>query len=124
LHEVLHYFEFVAAGTGTILRNGNNEGLLDGDLNPLLDFACIHVYTGWMEKLQILFPEPQLRRLRNLAQRQDRPVSELVRGAVDLWLDRHSDETEIVREKAPSYHCGPILADSAELRELANEDRA
>lgn len=77
-----------------------------------------------MEKLQILFPEPQLRRLRNLARRQDRPVSELVRGAVDLWLDRHADETEVVSEKAPSYHCGVILADAMDLRELANEDRA
>jgi len=76
-----------------------------------------------MKKLQILFPEPQLRRLRNLARRQDRPVSELVRGAVDLWLDRYSTETEAVREQAPSYHCGAILADSAELRKLANEDR-
>jgi len=76
-----------------------------------------------MEKLQILFPEPQLRRLRNLARRQDRPVSELVRGAVEIWLDRHGNEVDTIHEKAPCYHCGAILVDSTDLRELANEDR-
>jgi hypothetical protein len=76
-----------------------------------------------MEKLQILFPEPQLRRLRNLARRQDRPVSELVRGAVEIWLDHHGNEVDAIYEKAPSYHCGAILVDGTDLRELANEDR-
>jgi len=94
------------------------------DVHIYLDSPCIHAYAGGMEKLQILFPEPQLRRLRSLAKRQDRPVSELVRGAVDLWLDRHADETEAAIEKAPSYHCGAILVDGADFRELANEDRA
>jgi hypothetical protein len=94
------------------------------DCQVLLESTCIHAYTGYMEKLQILFSEPQLRRLRSLARRQDRPVSELVRGAVDLWLDRHADETEAVSEKASIHHCGSILADGADLRELANVDRA
>lgn len=31
--------------------------------------------------MQILFPEPQLARLRRIADAEDRPVSELVRGA-------------------------------------------
>jgi len=77
-----------------------------------------------MDKPQILFPEPQLRRLRRLARRQDRPVSELVRSAVDLWLGRHEIDGEVVREEAPRYHCGTILADSSDLRGLANQDRA
>lgn len=77
-----------------------------------------------MDKLQILFPEPQLRRLRILARRQDRPVSELVRSAVDLWLARHESDVEAVQEEAPRYHCGKILADGSDLRELANQDRS
>ena len=36
---------------------------------------------GYMEKMQILFPKPKLTRLRELARRQDRPVSEVVRAA-------------------------------------------
>jgi Arc/MetJ-type ribon-helix-helix transcriptional regulator len=75
-----------------------------------------------MEKLQILFPEPQLRRLRALAQRQDRPVSELVRAAVDLWLSRTADDSASVREDPPIFHGGPIMIPSSEMREAAYED--
>ena len=76
-----------------------------------------------MRKMQILFPEPQLRRLREIAGRQDRPVSELVRNAVDLWIDRQGDCGSAVLEEAPMYRCGPILAESKDLRALANADR-
>ncbi len=88
-----------------------------------LDCACIHAYAVYMDKLQILFPEPQLRRLRSLARRMDRPVSELVRSSVDLWLSRHESDGETVRDEAPCFHCGKILADGSDLRELANQDR-
>jgi hypothetical protein len=44
-----------------------------------------------MEKMQILFPEPQLRRLRQLSRTEDRPVSELIRSAEDFWLTRSTD---------------------------------
>ena len=77
-----------------------------------------------MQKLQILFPEPQLSRLRRIAGGQDRPVSELVRSAVDLWLERHEGwEETAVQEAPPSYQCGSILAKPEDLRMLANEDR-
>ena len=75
-----------------------------------------------MEKLQILFPEPQIRRLRSLAQRQDRPISELVRAAVDLWLSRTDTNAETVRESPPVFHGGPILIPASEMREAAYED--
>ena len=68
-----------------------------------------------MEKLQILFPEPQLRRLRLAAQRQDRPVSELVRNAVEQWLDE-------VREQPPTFALGPISIPASEMREAAYRD--
>jgi hypothetical protein len=76
-----------------------------------------------MEKLQILFPEPQLYSLRKIARSQDRPVSELVRAAVDAWLVRHEPWVEEVREDPPSYHCGKTLVRAEDLREVANEDR-
>ena len=44
-----------------------------------------------MEKMQILFPEPQLSRLRQLSRAEDRPVSELIRSVVDFWLARRGD---------------------------------
>jgi hypothetical protein len=77
-----------------------------------------------MQKLQILFPEPQLTRLRGIAKREDRPVSELVRNAVEFWLSRNgSDSKEMVSEDAPIYRFGDILINSENLRSIANDDR-
>ncbi len=77
-----------------------------------------------MQKLQILFPEPQLNKLRTIAKMEDRPVSELVRNAVSFWLSRNgSDSPEIVSETAPVYQCGKILVGSSQLRDIANSDR-
>lgn len=77
-----------------------------------------------MEKLQILFPAPQLARLRQAAARMDRPVSELVRSAVDSWLAANAPQPKQVRETPPTYDLGDVRADASELRELAWEDRA
>ncbi|MGA2546478.1 MAG: ribbon-helix-helix protein, CopG family [Rectinemataceae bacterium] len=74
-----------------------------------------------MEKLQILFPEPQLRRLRRVAAERDSPVSELIRAAVDAWLERNSD-APAVAESPPAYSSGGILRTAGELREAAYED--
>ncbi|NDC53194.1 MAG: ribbon-helix-helix protein, CopG family [Planctomycetia bacterium] len=41
-----------------------------------------------MQKLQVLFPDPVVERLRAMARQQDRPVSELVRRAVDRLLEQ------------------------------------
>lgn len=77
-----------------------------------------------MEKIQILFPEPQLKVLRGIAKRDDRPVSELVRSAVSFWIARNGNyETENVFEPPPVYNCGKILVDADLLRALANSDR-
>lgn len=61
--------------------------------------------------------------LRKIASSQDRPVSELVRAAVDAWLARHEPWAEEAREDPPRYHCGKILATPEELRDAANGDR-
>lgn len=77
-----------------------------------------------MHKMQILFPEPQLSRLRQIAAREDRPVSELVRSAVDFWLSRHGEApSDGVMEEPPVYGCGAILADPGALRDIAYDDR-
>ena len=77
-----------------------------------------------MEKLQILFPEPQLRKLRGVAKQEDRPVSELVRSAVEFWLSRHGAYTTgNVSEPAPIYQCGDILVNADNSRDIANDDR-
>ncbi|MFW5686201.1 MAG: ribbon-helix-helix protein, CopG family [Spirochaetota bacterium] len=75
-----------------------------------------------MEKVQILFPKPQLERLRRLAGMRDRPVSELVRAAVDSWLEKQGDDAP-VREAPPTHRCGDILVEHDRLRETAYQDR-
>lgn len=75
-----------------------------------------------MQKLQILFPAPQLERLRRVAKSQDRPVSELVRAAVDLWLSRYPEEELTVSEQPPSFDCGEVRVPGAQLREHAYSD--
>lgn len=92
-------------------------------MNLLVSFG-IHAYDGYMEKVQILFPKPQLERLRRIAGARDRPVSELVRAAVDSWLERQGDLPGEVREPPPTYNCGAILVPPEDLREAAYQDRA
>lgn len=76
-----------------------------------------------MEKMQILFPKPQLDRLRRIANTRDRPVSELVRAAVDAWLERQGSTVGEVHEAPPAYHCGEILTAADHLRDAAHNDR-
>jgi hypothetical protein len=85
-----------------------------------MDNAWIHVSFVFMEKLQILFPEPQLHKLRGIAKKQDRPLSELIRNAVDLWLNLQGNPNEEVTNP-PSFHCGKILAKPENFRGLAND---
>ncbi len=54
-----------------------------------------------MEKLQILFLEPQLNKLREIAKREDRPVDELVRNAVRFWIHCYSTDTMNNIEETP-----------------------
>jgi len=77
-----------------------------------------------MKKMQILFPEPQMNRLREAAKREDRPISEIVRRAVDIWLQRHAAAYDVRSEKrVPVFHGGRIGVSASGLRRTAYEDR-
>jgi hypothetical protein len=73
-----------------------------------------------MQKIQVLFPEPQMKRLRRAAERQDRPISELIRRAVEDWLERSSAEYDPHhRESPPRFHGGKIKVEPSLLRDEA-----
>lgn len=77
-----------------------------------------------MQKIQILFPEPQMRRLRELARREDRPISEVVRRATEAWLDRCAltyvgSESRVI----PTFHGGETLIAAGAMRDAAWQDR-
>jgi Ribbon-helix-helix protein, copG family len=79
--------------------------------------AFIHVIYGYMQKIQILFPDPVMTRLRRLARLQDRPVSEIIRRAVEESLAR-SPEPWNSERRIPSFHGGQIICSAEELREI------
>jgi Ribbon-helix-helix protein, copG family len=74
-----------------------------------------------MQKIQVLFPDPIMTRLRRLARLQDRPVSELIRRAVEESLARNPEPkgTEL---RIPSFRGGKILCSAEEIREKLYEE--
>jgi hypothetical protein len=74
-----------------------------------------------MQKMQVLFPEPVFRRLRALAVEQDRPVSELVRRAVDRMLDQIPD-TISPSPEFPVFRGGGVLVSAEDLKAVLYGD--
>jgi len=69
-----------------------------------------------MQKIQILFPDPLMNRIRKLAERIDLPVSEIVRRATERWLDRMPEEPR-PRLTVPTVDAGRCLLHSEKMRE-------
>ena len=78
-----------------------------------------------MRKVQILFPEPLLKRLREVARREDRPLSEVVRRAAEAHLERlPSGPRRPGGLRVPVFDGGRVLAGPEDFRELAYAERA
>ncbi|MBI2892469.1 MAG: hypothetical protein HYY06_02890 [Deltaproteobacteria bacterium] len=79
-----------------------------------------------MQKIQILFPEPLMHRLRRVAREEDQAVSEVVRRATEAWLERKryldAGRGGPVRQP-PSFRGGRVKLPAARLREAAYSDR-
>jgi len=71
-----------------------------------------------MQKIQILFPEPVMERLRVIARQQDRPVSELVRRAVDRLLEQMPALPPKQPARFPTFHGGGVLVDADRLKDV------
>jgi len=76
-----------------------------------------------MDKIQILFPEPVMRRLRRVASREDRPVSEIVRRAVDRHLQSLPEGPSDRRVEPPLFDGGVIRVSAEKLRDVVYEGR-
>ncbi len=77
-----------------------------------------------MQKLQILFPEPVLARLRRTARQADQPVSELVRRATEEWLEKLAYLDVTVQQPSPEalfFHGGGIHVSAAEMKDAIYE---
>jgi non-ribosomal peptide synthetase component E (peptide arylation enzyme) len=77
-----------------------------------------------MQKIQILFPDPLMRRIRELAEFEDRPLSEVIRRAVE----RFAEQSPVVgppdagTRTLPTFKGGRMLADSAEMKQLIHQE--
>jgi hypothetical protein len=77
-----------------------------------------------MQKIQILFPEPQMRRLREQSKLEDRPISEIVRRATEAWLTRcPAGAPPAGKREVPVFRGGRILLPASRLRDEAYRDR-
>lgn len=80
-----------------------------------------------MQKLQILFPDPLMELLRKLARLEDRPVSEIVRRAVDRDLEQRSPLlARGARPKAdfPTFDGGKVLVSAAKMKSVIHGDES
>lgn len=74
-----------------------------------------------MQKIQVLFPDPLMRRLRQYAEREDLPVSEVIRRASETWLARFPETEQPSPKKVPALHLGRILVDAENMRDAFYE---
>lgn len=74
-----------------------------------------------MQKLQILFPDPLMQKMRRVAEEIDIPVSEVVRRATEQWLERFP-KASIAAKRVPLVDGGMCLVTAAEMRESIYEE--
>jgi hypothetical protein len=77
-----------------------------------------------MRKIQVLFPEPQMERMRKVARLEDRPISEIIRRATGEYLAKAPAvlprDTPLV---IPVFRGGKTLISADRFRDMSNSDR-
>jgi hypothetical protein len=77
-----------------------------------------------MKKIQVLFPEPQMDRLRRVAMNEDRPISEIIRRATEDYLAKTpSAPLGDSASAIPVFEGGKVLVRPDILRDLAYGER-
>lgn len=77
-----------------------------------------------MQKIQILFPDPQMASLRKLAKLEDKPVSEIVRRAVEREIEQRSGllQRSASAPVFPTFDGGVVLTPASELKSVIYGD--
>jgi len=79
-----------------------------------------------MQKIQILFPDPQMEALRRLARIEDRPVSEIVRRAVERDMELRSGllhRTDSAAPGFPTFDGGKVLTSASRMKAVLHDDQ-
>lgn len=79
--------------------------------------------NGSMQKMQVLFPNPLMGRLRAVAAQEDRPVSELIRRAVEKFLEMKPEKPRRPRS-LPTFRGGQILVSAERLKDVIYDDES
>ena len=86
-----------------------------------LTLAILHAIDGYMQKIQILFPNPLMGRVRAVATEEDRPVSEVIRRAVERFLEMRPEKSRPHWE-IPTFRGGQILVSAERLKDVIYDD--
>lgn len=86
-----------------------------------IDKRYIHAIDVSMQKMQILFPNPMMAKLKAVAEDEDRPVSELIRRAVERFLEMKPSKPK-KRIEIPTFKGGEILVSAADLKQVIYDD--
>ena len=74
-----------------------------------------------MQKIQILFPDPMMRKLKEFAAAEDRPISEIVRRAVERVLQQ--SPLPVARAgKFPTFHGGGVRLSAEDMKQALYGD--
>jgi len=74
-----------------------------------------------MQKIQILFPDPMMRKLKEFAATEDRPISEIVRRAVERVLQQ-SPLPSAPAKKFPVFHGGGVRISASNMKQAIYGD--
>ena len=76
-----------------------------------------------MQKIQILFPNPLMGKVRAVAAEEDRPVSEIIRRAVEMFLEMKPKKPSQNRQ-LPTCRGGKILVSAENLKDTLYHDES
>lgn len=104
-------------------RGGKRAGVSSRRFFWRIDKTIIHAEYGSMQKIQVLFPNPIMAKLRGVADQEDRPVSELIRRAVERFLEM-KPQKPACKMDLPTFKGGEILVSPGDLKKVIYEDDA
>ena len=76
-----------------------------------------------MQRMQLLFPDEMMARLKEVSREEERPVSEVIRRSIEEFFMRYPKEKQSkVSMDQLAGHLGEIKVDAANLREVLYEE--
>jgi len=76
-----------------------------------------------MQRMQLLFPDEMITRLKQVSREEERPVSEVVRRSIEEFFMRYpKGKKRKITVDELAGHLGEIMVSAADLREVIYED--